>query len=596
MRNIALKQLLFLAALSVSIGVKAQYQGIILDAGDNSPLPGAVISTDGNTTMSNSDGSWSLNATVGAELIASFVGYQSQTITLGNNKNLEIRLVYDRSASTLDEVVVVGFGTQKKSNVTGAISSVKSEDLEDLQLPRIETALQGRTSGVSIVQTSGQPGAGSVIRIRGTSSINGSDPLWVVDGVVIGGGIDFLNPGDIETIEVLKDAASAAIYGARGANGVIIVTTKNGSKARGMEVKVTSYTGVQNPWKKIPVLNGTEYATIMNEMAASAGQPLLYDNPAQYGAGTDWQNHVFNQNAIMQSSDISIAGSTERGSYYASVSNFNQEGIVAEGKSYYERLAARLNTITHVNDKLTVGWNVAYTHNQSNGVAENTEWGSPLGRALNMDPLTPLYETDPTVLSSAPYSSGGVLRSNLVRDGNGIFGISNRVTSEIVNPVAAYSLINNYGWADKIVNNTYAEFEILPGLKARSSMGIDLAFWGNEGFTPSHYLNATNLLDTNNVYSSFNRGFTWIWDNTLNYSHSVGKHNMNYLAGHSAQEVNGRYIGGNKRDVPTQEFQDATIDYARNEISEQVYGGKWERYAIESYFARANYDYDGKYV
>ena len=127
-------------------------------------------------------------------------------------------------------------------------------------------------------------------------------------------------------------------------------------------------------------------------------------------------------------------------------------------------------------------------------------------------------------------------------------------------------------------------------------MGIDLAFWGNEGFTPSHYLNATNLLDTNNVYSSFNRGFTWIWDNTITYNHSVGKHNMSYLAGHSAQEVNGRYIGGNKRDVPTQDFQDATIDYARNELSEQVYGGKWERYAIESYFARANYDYDGKYV
>ena len=136
---------------------------------------------------------------------------------------------------------------------------------------------------VSVVQSSGQPGSGSVIRIRGTSSINGSDPLYVVDGVIIGGGIDFLNPGDIETIEVLKDAASAAIYGARGANGVIIVTTKNGSKARGMEVKVSSYTGVQNPWKKIPVLNATEYATLMNEMSAAAGQPKIYDNPAQYG-------------------------------------------------------------------------------------------------------------------------------------------------------------------------------------------------------------------------------------------------------------------------------------------------------------------------
>ena len=594
------KHLMSLAATFVlvlsSFTMSAQYKGVVLDAADNSPLPGAVVNAGQKSAMTDMDGRWNLDVAKGTQVSISFVGYESKTVTLSDNKQITTKLSYDQAASTLDEVVVVGYGVQKKSNVTGAISSVKSEDLEDLQLPRIETALQGRTSGVSVVQSSGQPGSGSVIRIRGTSSINGSDPLYVVDGVIIGGGIDFLNPGDIETIEVLKDAASAAIYGARGANGVIIVTTKNGSKARGMEVKVSSYTGVQNPWKKIPVLNATEYATLMNEMSAAAGQPKIYDNPAQYGEGTDWQSHVFNPNAIMQSSDVSIAGATNKGSYYASVSNFNQEGIVAEGKSYYERLAARLNTITNVNDRLTVGWNVAYTHNQSNGVAENTEWGSPLGRALNIDPLTPLYETDPTVLASAPYSSGGVLRGNLVRDEGGIYGISNRVTSEIVNPVAAYSIINNYGWADKIVNNTYAEFEILPGLKARSSMGIDLAFWGNEGFTPSHYLNATNLLDTNNVYSSFNRGFTWIWDNTITYSHSVGKHNMSYLAGHSAQEVNGRYIGGNKRDVPTQDFQDATIDYARNELSEQVYGGKWERYAIESYFARANYDYDGKYV
>ena len=215
----------------------------------------------------------------------------------------QVKLDYDQAASTLDEVVVVGFGTQKKSNVSGAISSVKSEDLEDIVLPRVETALQGRTSGVSVVQSSGQPGAGAVIRVRGTSSINGSDPLYVIDGVVIGGGIDYLNPNDIETIEVLKDADSAAIYGARGANGVIIITIKNGSKARGMEVKVTSYTGLQNPWKKAPVLNATEYATLQNEMAGAASQTLPYTNPSAHGVGTDWQDAVFNRNAVIQNSD-----------------------------------------------------------------------------------------------------------------------------------------------------------------------------------------------------------------------------------------------------------------------------------------------------
>ena len=597
MRRQTQKLTLLLAAMLVMFSARAQYSGSVSDAGDKSTLPGAVIQAGSMaTTMTDMDGKWSLDVPEGTEIKVSFVGYVAKKIILGKERNIKIALSYDQASSTLEEVVVVGYGVQKKSNVTGAISSVKAEDLEGLQLPRIETALQGRTSGVSVIQSSGAPGSGAVIRIRGTSSINGSDPLFVVDGVVIGGGIDFLNPGDIETIEVLKDAASAAIYGARGANGVIIVTTKNGSKIKGMQVKISSYTGLQSPWKMLPVLDAREYATIQNEMAASANQAIPYPGAASLGSGTDWQSHVFNPNATIQSTDFSIAGSTDKGSYYSSVSYFNQDGIVAKGKSNYERLAARLNTITNVNDRLTVGWNVAYTHNESSGVAENTEYGSPLGRALNMDPLTPLYETDPTILSQAPYTSGGQLRSNLVTDENGIFGISNRVTSEIVNPVAAYSLINNVGWADKVVNNTYAEFEILPGLKARSSMGIDLAFWGSDGFNPSHYLNATNYLDTNTVYSSFNRGFTWIWDNTLTYTHSIGKHNMNYLLGHSAQEVNGRYIGGSKKDVPTSTFQDATIDYGRNEISEQVYGGKWERYAIESYFARANYDYDGKYV
>lgn len=575
---------------------RAQYSGTVIDASDNSPLPGAIIQAGSTTAMTDFDGNWTLDVPKGTEVTASFVGYVSKKVVLGDAKSVRIVLAYDQAASTLEEVVVVGYGVQKKSNVTGAISSVKAEDLEDLQLPRLETALQGRTSGVQVLQNSGQPGAASVVRIRGTSSINGSDPLYVVDGVIIGGGIDYLNPNDIETIEVLKDAASAAIYGARGANGVIIVTTKSGASAKGMEVNFSSYTGVQNSWKQLPVLNATEYATIQNEMAAAAGQPILYTDPASLGEGTNWQSHVFNPNAIMRSTDFSIAGANDKGSYFSSVSYFNQDGIVAAGKSNFERLSARLNTTTNVNDRLTVGWNAAYTHNESQSVAENTEFGSPLGRALNMDPITPLYETDPVLLAQSPYTSGGELRSNLVRDEGGIYGISNRVTSEIVNPVAAYLIANNYGWSDKIVNNTFAEFKLTDAIRVRSSMGVDLAIYGGQGFTPSHYLNATNFLDTNLVYSNMNRAFTWIWDQTITYNKDFGDHHFDALAGHSAQEVQGRYLGGSKRDVPLQTYDGSTIDYARNEESEQVYGGIWERYAIESYFARANYDYKGKYV
>jgi TonB-linked SusC/RagA family outer membrane protein len=499
------------------------------------------------------------------------------------------------SIDGVDEVVVVGYGTQKKSNVTGAISKVKSKDLQDVPLTRVEQALQGRTSGVQILQNSGQPGSSSVVRIRGTASINGSNPLYVVDGVVITGGIDYLNPNDIETIEVLKDAASAAIYGARGANGVIIVTTKSGKKGA-MKVNVSMYRGTQNAWKTLPVLNATEYATLQNEMAAAAGQAPKFADPRSLGQGTDWQSKVFNPSAPMSNIEINLSGSTDKIQYYASISKYDQEGIVAAGKSNYNRLTARLNTIIQASNRLKFGWNAAYTNVQSMSVAENTEFGSPLGRALNIDPLTPLYETNPFLLSQNPYSIGGALRKNLMRDAGGIYGISSIVTSEIVNPVAALMTENNTGWSDKIVNNTYAEYEIIKGLKFKTSIGTDLAFYGGYGFRPSYYLNATNFLDTNFVYQNFNRALTWVWDNSISYSTKINKHNIDLVAGHSAQETTGTFIGGSKRDVPTQNPDDATINYARNANSRDVYGGKWERYAIESYFSRVNYNFNGKYL
>lgn len=574
----------------------AQYNGRVIDAANSEPLVGAVITVGDDYFVSDAQGAWTFNSSKGSSVTISLVGYESQTFPLSEVTNLLIRLERDYRTSTLDEVVVVGYGVEKKSNNTGAIASVKAKDLEDMVLPRVETALQGRTSGVSVIQGSGAPGSGSVIRVRGVTSINGSDPLFVVDGVVIGGGIDFLNPNDIESIEVLKDAASAAIYGARGANGVVLVTTKTGAGNKGMKVTMSGYTGLQTPWKTMDVLNATEYATIQNEMALAANRPRMYEDPASFGEGTDWQSHVFNPNAVISSNDLSISGANDNGSYYSSISYFSQDGIVAKGKSNFERFSARLNTVNKVSEYLTVGWNAAYSHTESQGIAENTEWGSPLGRALNIDPITPLYETDPNVLSQAPYTSGGELRSNLVRDENGIFAISPRVTSEIVNPVAAYNLANGIGWSDKFVNNTYASVRLLEGLEFKTSMGIDLAYWGSDGLNVPHYLNATNYLDTNSVYTSFNRGFTWMWDNTFSYNKAVGKHQFSALAGHSAQAVNGRYVGGSKKDVPVNDLQDATIDYARNEPSENVYGGKWERYAIESYFGRINYNYDGKYM
>ena len=573
----------------------APLKGTVVEEGSLSPIPNAVISLADGAVLTSSDaqGSFTVNVKSGVSLKVRALGYTDKTVPAANG----MRVVLVSESSELDEVVVVGFGTQKKSNVTGAIAQVKAKDIENMSLLRVEQALQGRTAGVQVTQNSGQPGAGSVVRIRGTASINGSDPLYVVDGVVIGGGIDYLNPNDIETIEVLKDAASAAIYGARGANGVIIVTTKSGKGAGGqMNVSVSAYQGIQNPWRKVSVLDATEYATLQNEMAAAAGQSIPYADPRSFGAGTDWQDAVFNRNAPVQSIDVSMSQSSKDGSYFASVGRFRQEGIVAPGRSNFERITARLNTTNKVHQAITVGMSTAFTHNTSQSVAENTEFGSPLGRALNMDPITPVYETNPLALSGAPYTVNGVLRPNLVRDQGGIYAISNRVTSEVVNPLAALLTNTNVGWSDKIVHQSYANVDLGGGFSARTSMGIDLAFYGGNGFVPSYYLNATNFLDTNLVTQSFNRAFSWMWDNTVAYTKDFGAHHIDAVAGHSAQAVNGSFIGGSKRDVPTDEFGFATISYARNAESERVYGGKWERYAIESYFGRVNYDYDDRYL
>ncbi len=588
--------LLFVVVFSSAIIAQKTISGKVTDAVSGEPLIGATVSVKGTAqgVATDLDGNYKITLLDASnELVFSYTGYATQTIVVSEQTELNVQM---RVGVDVEEIVVVGYGTQKKSNVTGSITSVKGEDLEDMQIGRIEQALQGRTSGVRISQNSGAPGSASVIRIRGTSSINGSDPLIVVDGVIVGGGIDYLNPSDIESIEVLKDAASAAIYGARGANGVIIITTKGGEKGK-MKVNYNAYYGIQNPWKKIATLDAREYATIQNEMAAAAGQPIPFPNPSQYGTGTDWQDAVFNYDAPITNNEISISGGTEKVTYYSSVSYLRQEGIVAEGKSDYSRLSARLNTESQVSDNLKFGLNIGYTRNESRGVSDNSEFGSPLGRALNIDPITPLYETDEAILGQSPYSINGVLRPDLVSDEGGIFGISEIVTSEIVNPVAANEIVNNFGWADKFVSNVYGELQIIENLKVRSSFGSDLAFWGNDGFTPAHYLNPTNLLDTNSVSVSMNRAFTWIWDNTISYEFNIGEdHAFTVLGGHSAQETRGRYLGGSKKDVPTQNADEATIDYARNEDSEQIFGGIWERYAIESYFSRLTYNYQGKYL
>ncbi|MBS1566868.1 MAG: TonB-dependent receptor [Bacteroidetes bacterium] len=528
-------------------------------------------------------------------LVFSLVGYQPQESMVGKNPTMMLTLVAQTRG--LEEVVVVGYGTQKKANVTGSISTVKSTDLEAMPVMRVEQSLQGRTSGLTIASASGAPGSSATVRIRGTTSINNSDPLYIVDGVPIDiGGIDYLNQSDIESIDVLKDAASAAIYGTRAASGVILITTKKG-KAGSMRVGYNGYYGTQAPARKLEMLNAKQYATLRNESSMAAGNGIAYSNPDALGVGTDWQSAIFNNSARIQDHELSISGGNDKSTYYASFGFFNQEGIVATDISKYKRFTVRLNSTHKVKPWLNFGNNLGYSHIRSQGLGNtNSEFGGPLSSAINLDPLTPIVVTDPAVANAPPYSTYPKL---IERDANGNpYGISQLVGQEMTNPLAYIKTrLGNYGWSDNFVGNVYVEIEPVKGLKFRSSIGAKLAFYGSESFTPLFYLSPTVSNQAATVfYRENNKGLIWNWDNTVSYNRSIGDHNFTVLVGTGAQENSASGVNATYNGLQVSNFHDASMNYSLANTNRIAGGFENQPYTLASYFGRVIYDYAGKYL
>jgi TonB-dependent starch-binding outer membrane protein SusC len=588
--------ILFLCLLNIGqiIAQTPSVTGIVTDGKE--PLVGAAVLEKGTTngSLTDLDGKFELTLTnkKTAVLVVSFVGYKTQEVAVGNASNLNIELT---ASDALDELVVVGYGTQRKAVVTGAIAKVKGSDLENMPVPRIEQSLLGRTAGVRVTTGSGQPGEGATVRIRGTTSINNSEPLYVVDGIPVGGGIDYLNQNDIESIEVLKDAASAAIYGARAAAGVILVTTKQGKEGK-TAVTYNMYVGQQAPSRKLALLNAKEYATLMNESSVASKGPILFPDPSVFlqndKTGTDWQDAVFNKAAPMQNHELGISVGNAKSSYYASFGYYNQTGIVASPQSAWERYSVRLNSNHKLNKFINIGTTMGYSKVAGRGSSTNSEFGGVLSRAVNMDPITPLVETDPSVLSSSVYTNFPVVKNEAGQP----YGISKYVSSEILNPVAATAVNQGSGWADKIVGNAFVEVEPIKNLKFRTSYGVDIAFYGGDGFRPIHYLNAANRAD-NTLYSrSQNRGFYWVWGNTLTYSKTFNnKHNFSALVGTTAEKNHGENVSGSVQNMPVSNIKDASLNFASIQADQNFYGYEYNA-ALLSYLGRVNYDYQGKYI
>ncbi len=542
---------------------------------------GALTDVEGNYTINVKDRKTAI-------LLISFIGYEPKEVAVNDAQNIDIELV---SGKALDELVVVGYGTQRKAVVTGAIAKVKGSDLENMPVPRIEQSLLGRTAGVRVTTGSGQPGEGATVRIRGTTSINNSEPLYVVDGIPVTGGIDYLNQADVESIEVLKDAASAAIYGARAASGVILVTTKQGKDGK-TAVTYNAYWGQQAPTRKLALLNAKEYATLMNEASVASKGAILFPDPAALGTGTDWQDAVFNKSAPMQNHELGISVGNAKSQYYASFGYYNQTGIVASPQSQWERFSIRLNSNHQLNRYVKMGTTMGYSKIGGRSSSTNNEYGGVLSRAVNMDPITPLIESDPATLNSTIFKNFAVVKNELGQP----YGISKYVSSEVLNPVAATAVNQGGGWSDKIVGNLFVEVEPITNLKFRSSFGTDLAFWGGDGFRPIYYLNASNRNDLTSYNRNQSRGLYWVWGNTVSYSKNFNeKHHFSALLGTTAEKSRGENISGSVQNMPVSNIKDASLNFSSVQV-DQFFGGYEYQGALLSYLSRVNYDYDGKYM
>ena len=476
-----------LAALAQNVTLR----GTVQDTAGQ-PIVGAFVVEQGtnNGTVTGLDGEFVLRAPKGAVAEISCIGYVSQTI--GITADQTVTVVLEDDAEMLEETVVIGYGVQKKSVVTASIAKVDAEALAVTAPTRVDNALKGLTAGVTVTAASGQPGASSRIRIRGVGSINSSDPIYIVDGMPISGGIDYLNPSDIESIEVLKDAASGAVYGTRAANGVVLVTTKKGVKGHAHVDYNFSY-GISNPWKMREVLNASEYALMINEGLINGGYAPRYADPFSYGEGTDWQKEVFNFNAPQQTHEISVSGASETVNYYLSLGYTDQEGIVGGNfnRSNYNRLTLRSNTSYTLWNKadernflnsLVLTNQLSYAKIASKGVAENSQWGSPLGSALALSPILGVYAKDSDIATYERIYAG----EKLLTDADGrVYMIPGGSYNEMVNPIADLSRPANDNWSHKFVGALGGELQLIDNLKFHSSFSVDMSFWGNYGYTRS---------------------------------------------------------------------------------------------------------------
>ncbi|MBK86094.1 MAG: SusC/RagA family protein [Flavobacteriaceae bacterium] len=538
--------------------------GTVKSSVDNMPLPGVniVVKNTSNGTVTDFDGNFSLNdVSSSSVLVFTYLGFEIKELMASSN--MDVYLVENNES--LDEIVLIGYGTKSKKDLTGSVSMVKSETIEKLKPIDVAQALQGRASGVSVTTSSGSPGSGFRVLIRGVSSNSDNDPLVVVDGYIAS--MNSINPDDIESLTVLKDA-QAAIYGIEGANGVILVTTKKGSKNSSPQVSYNVYSGTQETSKKLSLLNNEEYAALINESYAANGQSVPFPNLNNLENNTNWQNNLFDS-ANITNHNISLSGGTDNITYYLGASHLDQEGIIASDKSNFTRDNVKLSLGIDVNDKLTTNLNLNYFANSRRTINESG-LGSVLFNAISYSPLFSIDQEDE----------------------NGLFG------NEIINPFSQIRDTYNSYFGNSIEGNFQLEYKVLEGLTATTRMGFKSYTDKAKTFSPIVNYGAGKVFNTDRSTVSQNKQMynSYTWDTFINYKNNFGDHNADVTVGMAVTKDWGDGLFATGFDVPNNSWEFADIALTTGTSDARETGSYTYDNRLLSYFTRLQYDFKGKYI
>ncbi len=581
------KQIILINKESAQEDTLVTISGKVIDVETSVGLPGVSIVQKGTTkgTISDFEGNYTITVTKNSTVSFSYVGYVTEDVVANAAQNIDISMVPD--ILSLSEVVVIGYGVVDKKDLTGAVTVVDEESLIKTPGVNINEALQGKAAGVHIVANSGTPGAGLTVRIRGIGTTTNADPLYVVDGIqMTPDEVDFLNPEDIENFSILKDASATAIYGSKGANGVVLITTKEG-KAGKNHINFKYYYGIQENIRTLDMMNADEFVQTWNQLASRSAR-IDTNTYRDLYANTNWFDEVFRK-AEMREYYLSVSGGNENSTYSVSGSYMKQDGIIIN--SSFNRLNLRINSSHKIKDRITIGEKILLNRGERHVVPENNEYESVVANAVLTDPLSSPYITD--------------------EDGEKKWGPT--LFSNYRNPVSLAELgllnvpqgalyANNHGWdietQNRFIANIFAEVELIKGLTLKSSVGLKFNYISNYDYLPQYNIEGSDLNAQSKLEKQLEDVKYWNWENTATYSREIGAHSFTALIGMTAEEFKAEYLNALNRAGPGLENEIPELryfSYYSEDLDDRI-GGNGEENSMISYLGRINYNYDDKFL